>query len=142
MVMAATAQAAREMSQRSMAAVKARDKEAWLALWAEDGWVEDPIGESFIDPTGLGHRGPEARAAFWDNNIGSTESVEFELKDSFACGQEVANVATIHITLPGGAKTMCEGVFVYRVNDEGELLSLRAYWELDRMMGTMTAAPG
>ncbi|MCU1588652.1 MAG: hypothetical protein JWN31_2145 [Frankiales bacterium] len=136
--MADTALAAREMSQRSMAAVKARDKAAWLALWAEDGWVEDPIGESFIDPTGLGHHGPEGRAAFWDNNIGSVESIRFELKDSFACGSEVANIATIHITLPGGATSRCEGVFVYRVNDEGKLKSLRAYWELDRMMATMT----
>ena len=137
MVMAETALAAREMSKRSMAAVKARDKEAWLALWADDGWVEDPIGESFIDPTGLGHHGPEGRAAFWDNNIGSTESIEFELKDSFACGNEVANVATIHITLPGGTTSRCEGVFVYRVDGEGKLRSLRAYWELDRMMATM-----
>ena len=130
--------AAREMSQRSMDAVGARDRAGWLALWAEDGWVEDPIGTSFIDPTGLGHHGPEARAAFWDNNIGSTESVRFEMKDSFACGNEVANIATIHITLPGGATSRCEGVFVYRLDDQGKLLSLRAFWELDRMMATMT----
>ena len=119
-----------------MDAVGARDKEAWLALWAEDGWVEDPIGESFIDPTGRGHHGPEARAAFWDNNIGSTEAIRFEIKDSFACGSEVANVATIHITLPGGTTMRCEGVFVYRLNDAGKLLSLRAFWETDRMLAT------
>lgn len=130
---------AREMSQRSMDAVGTRDKTAWLALWAADGWVEDPIGTSFIDPTGLGHHGPEARAAFWDNNIGSTEGIRFELKDSFACGNEVANVATIHITLPGGTTSRCEGVFVYRLDDEGKLLSLRAFWEMDRMMATMTS---
>lgn len=135
--MASSSVAAREMSQRSMDCVSRRDREGWLTLWAPDGWVEDPIGESFIDPTGLGHRGPEARAAFWDNNIGSTESVRFDLKDSFACGSEVANVADIHITLPGGAVSVCEGVFVYRVDAEGRLLSLRAYWELDRMMATL-----
>lgn len=139
MVTVPTHSEARAMSERSMAAVKARDKQAWLALWAEDGWVEDPIGKSFLDPTGLGHHGPEARAAFWDNNIGSTEGIEFELKDSFACGDEVANVATIHISLPGGATSRCEGVFVYRLNEKGQLLSLRAYWELDRMMATMTS---
>ena len=120
-----------------MDCVGRRDRAGWLALWAEDGWIEDPIGESFIDPTGLGHRGPAAREAFWDNNIGSTESIRFELKDSFACGSEVANVATIHIGLPGGASSRCEGVFVYRLDEEGKLLSLRAYWELDRMMATM-----
>jgi steroid delta-isomerase len=130
------------MSERSMAAVKARDKAAWLALWAEDGWVEDPIGKSFIDPTGLGHHGPAGREAFWDNNIGSTEGIVFEMKDSFACGDEVANVANIHISLPGGSTSICEGVFVYRLNDKGKLLSLRAYWELDRMMATMTSGSG
>jgi steroid delta-isomerase len=129
---------ARVMSQRSMACVKAKDREGWLALWAEDGWVEDPIGVSFIDPTGDGHHGPEGRARFWDSNIGSTESIEFELHDSFACGSEVANVATIHITLPGGATSRCEGVFAYRIDGAGKLLSLRAFWELDRMMATMT----
>ena len=77
---------ARAMSQRSMDAVGAKDREGWLALWAEDGWVEDPIGVSFLDPTGLGHHGPEGRARFWDNAIASTESIRFELHDSFACG--------------------------------------------------------
>lgn len=133
---------ARAMSQRSMDAVGARDKVAWLALWAQDGWVEDPIGVSFIDPTGLGHQGAEGRARFWDNNIGSTESIRFEIHNSFAAGNEVANVATIHITLPGGMTTRCEGVFVYRLDEVGKLLSLRAFWEMDRMMATMTQAQG
>lgn len=133
---------ARAMSQRSMDAVVARDKVAWLALWAQDGWVEDPIGVSFIDPTGLGHQGAEGRARFWDNNIGSTESIRFEIDNSFAAGNEVANVATIHITLPGGMTTRCEGVFVYRLDEVGKLLSLRAFWEMDRMMATMTQAQG
>ncbi len=129
---------ARAMSQRSMDAVGAKDREGWLALWAEDGWVEDPIGVSFLDPTGLGHHGPEGRARFWDNAIASTESIRFELHESFACGNEVANVATIHLTLPGGTTSRCEGVFAYRLDDSGKLLSLRAFWELDRMMATMT----
>ena len=130
---------ARVMSQRSMAAVTGRDKAAWLALWAPDGWVEDPVGISFLDPTGLGHHGPAARSAFWDANIGATEGIRFELHDSFAAGFEVANVATIHITLPGGAVSRCEGVFIYRIDEVGLLLSLRALWEVDRMMAGLAA---
>jgi steroid delta-isomerase len=129
---------ARTMSMRSMDCVMRKDRETWLSLWAEDGWVEDPIGKSFIDPTGLGHHGPEGRAAFWDSNM-APNSIVFMLKDSFACGNEVANIADITITLPGGASTTCEGVFAYRVDDEGKLLSLRAFWELDRMMATMSS---
>ena len=138
MVSTETVHPARAASQRSIACVQAKDKEGWLALWAEDGCVEDPVGVSFLDPTGEGFRGPARREEFWDANIGSTESIRFELHDSFAAGDEVANVATIHITVGGGTKTRCEGVFVYRVDDEGKLLSLRAFWEVDRMMATLT----
>lgn len=130
---------ARTMSMRSMDCVMRKDRESWLALWADNGWVEDPIGESFIDPTGKGHHGPEGRASFWDSNM-APNSIVFALHDSFACGQEVANVATITITLPGGATARCEGVFAYRIDDAGKLLSLRAFWELDRMMATMAQA--
>ena len=135
-----TTHPARAASQRSIACVQAKDKAGWLALWAEDGCVEDPVGVSFLDPTGLGFRGPERREEFWDTNIGPTDSIRFELHDSFAAGNEVANVATIHITVGGGTTTRCEGVFVYRVDDDGKLVSLRAFWEVDRMMATMTQA--
>ena len=127
---------ARTMAMQSMSCVMSKDRESWLALWAEDGWVEDPIGKSFIDPTGLGHHGPDGRAAFWDSNM-APNSIVFDLKDSFACGSECANVADITITLPDGSTTVCEGVFAYRIDDAGKLLSLRAFWELDRMMATM-----
>jgi ketosteroid isomerase-like protein len=116
---------ARLASQRSIAAVQAKDREAWLALFADDAVVEDPVGPSFLDEIGKGHRGHDA--------------IRFELHDSFAAGSEVANVATIHMTLAGGATTRCEGVFVYRVREDGKLVSLRAFWEVDRMMATLTA---
>jgi ketosteroid isomerase-like protein len=134
-----TVHPARLASQRSVAAVQAKDKQAWLDLWSEDGWVEDPVGVSFIDPTGDGWHGPERRAEFWDRNIGTTDSIRFELHDSFAAGNEVANVATITITAMGTV-SKCEGVFVYRVDDAGKLVSLRAFWETDRMLATVTQA--
>ena len=130
---------ARLASQRSIAAVQAKDKGAWLSLFAEDGVVQDPVGKSFLDETGEGHRGHEAIGAFFDANIAPVESIRFELHDSFAAGDEVANVATIHMTLPGGATSRCEGVFVYRVRDDGKLVSLRAFWEVDRMLATMSS---
>ena len=54
---------ARDASLRSMQAVEAGDRSAWLALFAEDAVVEDPIGPSPFDPEGDGHRGREAIAA-------------------------------------------------------------------------------
>ncbi|MDT7547703.1 MAG: steroid Delta-isomerase [Actinomycetota bacterium] len=129
---------ARLASQKSIAAVQAKDKAAWLALFADDAVVEDPVGPSFLDESGQGHRGLDAIGAFFDNNIAPVESIRFDLADSFAAGDEVANVATIHMTLPGGATSRCEGVFVYRVRTDGKLVSLRAFWEVDRMMATLS----
>lgn len=121
-----------------MAAVRAKDRAGWLALFADDAVVEDPVGPSFLDESGDGHRGLEAIGAFFDNTIATVEAISFDLHDSFASGNEVANVATIHMTLPGGTTSRCEGVFVYRVRDDGKLISLRAFWEVDRMMATLS----
>ncbi len=48
---------ARELARRSQAAVEAKDRQAWLGLFAPDAVVADPIGPSPLDPAGLGHRG-------------------------------------------------------------------------------------
>jgi steroid Delta-isomerase len=116
---------------RSRAAVAARDKDAWLAVFADDAIVQDPIGPSFFDPEGQGHRGKEAIAAFWDKAIAPTDNLEFNFLDTFQCGNEEANVGSI-VTTMGGHRITTPGVFTYRVNDEGQMIALRAYWEVDR----------
>ncbi|MDP9100923.1 MAG: nuclear transport factor 2 family protein [Actinomycetota bacterium] len=129
---------ARAASHRSMAAVGAQDKAAWLALFAAGACVEDPVGPSFLDKSGAGHRGRDAIAAFYDATIAGLAAIAFDITDSFAAGQEVANVGTITMTFPTGGTARCEGVFVYRVDDDGLIVSLRAFWEVDRMMATMS----
>ena len=116
---------------RSRDAVAARDKQAWLDVFADDGIVEDPIGPSHFDPEGKGHRGKVAIAAFWDKAIAPTDKIEFNFVDTYQCGDEEANVG--HITIRShGYEVVAEGVFTYRVNDEGKIVALRAFWELDK----------
>jgi steroid Delta-isomerase len=125
---------AREASKRSMAAIEAMDRDGWLALFAEDAIVEDPIGPSIFDPEGVGHRGKEAIARFFDNVIAPNDGLRFDIKLSYESGCEVANVGTIEITLPGGAQVATvELVSTYRVGPDGRLEALRAYWEIERM---------
>lgn len=117
-----------------MLAIEAKDGEAWIALFADDAVVEDPIGPSMFDPEGKGHRGRVAIRAFYDNVIGPNDAIAFTIRESIACGNEVANIGTISTTLPGGAATVhTDGVFTYRVNDQNEVVALRAYWEMDRV---------
>ena len=130
---------ARAVSKKSIAAVKAKRKEDWLALFAEDGVIQDPVGKSPIDPSGEGHRGTAAIGKFWDNQI-APNTIHFDVRESYAAGSECANVGTISIGMPNGMKARCDGVFVYRVNDAGKLVSLRAFWEFDKMMATISPA--
>ena len=114
--------------------VHSKNKEGWLSLYAEDAIIEDPIGVSIIDPAGQGHRGPQAREAFWDNFI-APSNINVDILDSYAAGNEVANHAIITTTIDAGdgkqLQQRVHGVFTYHVNDEGKLLSLRGYWDTE-----------
>ncbi|MBM4463077.1 MAG: nuclear transport factor 2 family protein [Chloroflexi bacterium] len=134
--MSAKEHPARLASQRSMRYSVRRSKEEWLSLFADDAIVEDPVGPSPLDKEGKGHRGKEAISTFFDRII-MTSGRKFEIKDSFACGQEVANVGTIHLFFPDGSEGWCDGVFLYKVNEEGKIVSLRAFWEWDRVLATI-----
>lgn len=123
---------ARLASRRSMEAVHKKDKQAWLDNFADDAVVEDPIGVSALDPTGSGHRGKDAISKFWDAQIGPNK-VMFNIRESYAAGDEVANVGTITVVMEGGLTTLVDGVFTYRVNESGKLTALRAYWEPDKL---------
>jgi hypothetical protein len=114
--------------------VHSKNREGWLGLYAEEAIIEDPIGVSPIDPEGKGHRGPAAREAFWDNFI-APANINIDILDSYAAGMEVANHVVISVGVDlGEGKALQQkvhGVITYKVNEEGKLLSLRAYWEID-----------
>lgn len=109
-----------------------RNREAWLGLFADDAVLEDPIGISPLDKVGDGHAGKEAIATFYDTYIGSG-NVSFDYPRSYACGDECAFIGRVYNKLDEQSEERAsEGVFVYRVNDEGKLVSMRAFWEWQR----------
>jgi steroid delta-isomerase len=123
----------RELIRRSREAVRDHDREAWLALWAPDALIQDPVGPSPFDTEGNGHRGPAAIAAFYDNVIAPNELITFEIAKSYECGEEVADVGLIRTVLPGGKHiAVVHGVFTYRSNGRGQLAGMRAFWEFDK----------
>lgn len=123
---------ARLAARRSMEAVHRKDKQAWLDNFAADAVVEDPVGRSAFDPEGRGHRGREAIAAFWERWI-APNRVLFAVRESYAGGDEVANVGSITTVVPGGAAIVVQGVFTYRVDAAGRVVALRAFWEPPRL---------
>ena len=59
------------------------------------------------------------------------EGLEGEIRHSYACGDECANVGTITTRVGGSLVSRTELVMVYRLNEEGKLASLRAFWEFE-----------
>jgi steroid delta-isomerase len=132
---------ARRAGLNSMRNVKAKDKTAWLALFADDAVIEDPVGVSPLDPSGQGHRGKAAIARFWDTVIAPGE-VEMRVRESHASGNECANVVSLVNRMPGGVEIGTDCVIVYRVDEGGRIVSLRAYWEYEKVAAQLAAALG
>ena len=107
-------------------------RDEWLDLFADEGCVvQDPVGVSPLDPTGKGQVGKQGIAAFYDNVISKGE-VSFHYPKSYAAGDECAFTGVVTNTFPDGTRFAAEGVFVYKVDADGKILSLRAFWEFDR----------
>ena len=93
---------------------------------------QQPARGAKVGGQGQGRRGKEAIAGFWDEIV-SMGQVRFAIRESYACGQECANVGRISTTLPDGTTSVVEGVYTYRVDDDGHILALRAFWQFDDM---------
>jgi ketosteroid isomerase-like protein len=133
---------ARILGEKSRDAVASGDREAWLALWADDAIIEDPIGISPIDPSGKGQRGALAIAAFWDDVIrrDPRARISFDYHTQYCAGDECACVGSLTNHFPDGSTFQVNGVFVYRANAAGKLISLRTYWEYEQCVFTPAQA--
>jgi ketosteroid isomerase-like protein len=116
---------AKDLAEISLRLTKERDRAGWLALFAPDAVVEDPVG-------GGRHEGIEAITAFYDSTISTVESFEYEIERSYLCGSEVAVVIRFAIVAAGFALDM-DVVNIYAATPEGDrLLSLRSWWDGSR----------
>ena len=122
---------AQELSFLSRDYAVAKDKENWLALFAEDALVQDPIGKSPLDPEGNGHRGIAAIEKFYDTVIANGD-IEFTIIESIPCADECANYAQI-ANLVGDIKIETKMIVIYRINSNNKIESLRAFWDYQKM---------
>tara|TARA_Y100000589_G_C26923457_1_gene535374 strand:- start:55 stop:465 length:411 start_codon:yes stop_codon:yes gene_type:complete len=115
----------------------AKDKQKWLDLFAEDAIVQDPIGKSPLDPIGDGHKGKEAIEKFYDTVI-ANGNIEFNILESIPCADECANFAQI-INVVGDVKIETKMIVIYRANSDNKIVSLRAFWDYEKMEDQLKA---
>ena len=115
----------------------AKDKQNWLDLFAEDAIVQDPIGKSPLDPVGEGHKGKEAIEIFYDTVI-ANGNIEFNILESIPCADECANFAEIK-NIVGDETIETKMIVIYRVNSDDKIVSLRAFWDYQKMEDQLKA---
>jgi steroid delta-isomerase len=121
-------------SQGSWKAVQTHDKDAWLALMADDVVIEDPIGQAITNPDGTGVRGKDAVSEFYDTNIASN-NLRITCEETFPSSSpdEIAHILILRSEFDGGFSSEVRGVFTYRVDSEGKIANMRGYWNMDVM---------
>ena len=115
----------------SIACAQNGEKEQWLSLFADDAVVHDPVGPSPHDPTGEGFTGKERLKEFWDLMIGPSTIIITSHKQIAAGPVDCACIATATNHLGEDLSIDIEMIVTYRVNDEGLITSLNAYWDVN-----------
>lgn len=111
----------------SMAAVKAGDRAAWLALFTEDAIVQDPVGPSDWDPAGTGLVGKEAIAGFYDMFATYQAAFDYDVHHIATGNNEVAAFVTLHSTMKDGTTSSLKAINLYAVAEDGRIRSLRSF---------------
>lgn len=121
------------VARTAMKAVETGRREDWLACFAADAQVEDPVGH--VPPM----VGRDALAAFWDNAISLLAKTRFDVSREWDAGHEAVLVATVSVIAADGATTSYDGAFHYTIDDAGAIASLRAFWDLPAVVAALTA---
>lgn len=108
------------------------DREGWLALYADDAVVKDPVGKSPFDAAGDGHRGKAGIAKFWDTVIGPSK-LTINVHKRIPSGTHSCAVHQTAINDMGKGKTEVDMIATYEVNDEGKITAMSAYWSWPEM---------
>jgi steroid Delta-isomerase len=97
------------------------DRESFLSLFADEASIEDPVGSPKVE-------GKDAIAEFWDNVHSMPMTYETEVVRIVSCGNE--GVLVFNVTTRGEGMTMTVKIVdVFAFNDEGKVVSMRAFWD-------------
>ena len=114
-----------EANKKSVKYASEGNKEAWLALYAEDALVADPVIEQF-----------------WDTVIGPS-NIQIRVEKRWISGDYCCCVAQVaRNDLGDGKYADCDMLAVYEVNEEGLITRMQAHWDFDQLMTQIAAAAG
>ena len=109
-----------------MAAFTATDREAWLGCFAEDAWIEDPVGTPRRE-------GLAAIGEYWDDAQAIPDIIELRPLDlRVIIGNEAAFTMQARPNL-GGDTYALDIIDVMTFDDDGKITSNRAFYDSDAL---------
>ena len=117
----------RIVAERLTDAINARDRAAYLALWAADGMRQDPVpGPPYI--------GLDALAAAFDELVATYAYADCNMGIDAICvsGNEAA-LAWSAVSRAGDKSRLVSGVEVLELDGNGKIAALHSYWEPDNV---------
>jgi steroid delta-isomerase len=99
------------------------DKDGWLALWADDAVLEDPVGVDTF-------RGIESiRTTFW-KMVDDLSPMKLWLeREVIVCGNEAIAILQGVVTREGSMQHVGPLVDHFTFNDAGKISMMRAFWK-------------
>ena len=107
---------------RYVQAMSEGDEDAYVALFADDGTLEDPVGS----PVRKGH---DDIRAFWGEVHALSSDITLVLTGPVrVAGSELAFPMEA-VTQVGDTTMVVDIIDVFRVTDDGRIAAMRAYWD-------------
>lgn len=100
------------------------DAEVAVALFADDATVEDPLGTPI-------KRGHDEIRAFYQGSMATGAKLELQ-GDPRCAADYVAFAFAVRLEWQG-QKSVIEVIDTFRLNDDGKITEMRAYWGLENM---------
>lgn len=120
--MTETTNLARRAVEQHAARWNARDRAAWLELFADDVVFEDPVGKA-------PKHGRTAAEGSWDNSLRDGREWTLVPKRIITGGPHEAAVEMRNEGLVDGVEAVVEGIEVWKVDDAGRVVHVRAFFD-------------
>jgi steroid delta-isomerase len=114
------------------AAVRAMKVDDWLATFARDAEVHDPVEAPAM-------KGPEALRRFFLGITGAFQKIEVFEDHVFVSGTRAAVKWTGRGTGKNGRRVAFEGVDIFEIDAQGKILRMWGYWNPQALMTQLAA---
>lgn len=99
------------------------DREGWLALFAEDVTLDDPVGRT-------PKLGPAALETTWERSHRAGRSWQLRPQRMHECGDEVA-VDLLNVGVVDGREVVVPSIEIWKVDGRGRVIAVRSFFESD-----------